>query len=76
MDSFAIRSDCVRFFSGSIGPAVARDTADCAAVLEILASHDKKDSTSVPRKDYNFTEALTGEARNEDWIPSDYSGEA
>ena len=36
-----------------IGP-VARDTADCAAVLEILASHDKKDSTSVPRKDYNF----------------------
>ena len=58
-----------------IGP-VARDTADCAAVLEILASHDKKDSTSVPRKDYNFTEALTGEAKGmKIGIPSDYLGE-
>jgi len=31
-----------------IGP-VAKDVTDCAAVLEVLASHDEKDSTSVER---------------------------
>ncbi len=29
-----------------IGP-VAKDVTDCAAILEIIASHDEKDSTSV-----------------------------
>ena len=33
-----------------IGP-VAKDTSDCAAVLEMIASHDKKDSTSLERTD-------------------------
>ena len=31
-----------------IGP-VAKDVSDCAAVLEVLASHDPKDSTSMER---------------------------
>lgn len=58
-----------------IGP-VAKDTADCAAALEVLASHDTKDSTSVPRKDYNFLQALTGDAKGmRIGIPSDYLGE-
>lgn len=58
-----------------IGP-VAKDTADCAAVLEALASHDTKDSTSIPRKDCNFLQALTGEAKGmRIGIPSDYLGE-
>ena len=58
-----------------IGP-VARDTADCAALLEVLASYDKKDSTSIKRESYDFCSALTGEVQGmRIGIPSDYLGE-
>ena len=40
-----------------IGP-VAKDVTDCATILEVIASYDKKDSTSVKREDYDFTSAL------------------
>lgn len=40
-----------------IGP-VARDVSDCAAVLQTLASHDSRDSTSIPRADYDFLSSL------------------
>lgn len=55
-----------------IGP-VAKDVADCAAVLEVLASFDKKDSTSVNREDCDFTKALKKEVPGmKIGIPSDY----
>ena len=58
-----------------IGP-VAKDVTDCATVLEIIASHDKKDSTSVKRDSYDFTSALTDDVRGmKIGIPSDYFGE-
>lgn len=58
-----------------IGP-VAKDVADCAAVLEVLASHDEKDSTSVERKDCDFTEALRDDVKGmRIGIPADYLGE-
>ena len=58
-----------------IGP-VARDVTDCAAVLEVLASHDGKDSTSVERKDCDFTEALRDDVKGmRIGIPADYLGE-
>ena len=58
-----------------IGP-IAKDTADCAAVLEAISSYDKKDSTSIKREDLDFTAALTGEAKGmKIGIPSDYLGE-
>ncbi len=58
-----------------IGP-VAKDVTDCAAVLEVLASHDEKDSTSVERKDYDFTEALRDDVKGmRIGIPADYLGE-
>lgn len=41
-----------------IGP-IAKDITDCATILEIISSHDSKDSTSLLRKDLNFTAALT-----------------
>lgn len=57
-----------------IGP-VARDISDCAAVLETIAGYDAKDSTSIKRKDYNFTAALTDEAAGlRIGIPRDYLG--
>ncbi|MBP3927366.1 MAG: Asp-tRNA(Asn)/Glu-tRNA(Gln) amidotransferase subunit GatA [Clostridium sp.] len=58
-----------------IGP-IAKDTADCAAVLEAISSYDNKDSTSIRREDLDFTSALTGEAKGmKIGIPSDYLGE-
>ncbi len=58
-----------------IGP-VGRDTADCAAVLDIIAGYDEKDSTSMARDKYSFSEALTGDVRGmKIGIPQDYLGE-
>ncbi|MCD7764126.1 MAG: Asp-tRNA(Asn)/Glu-tRNA(Gln) amidotransferase subunit GatA [Lachnospiraceae bacterium] len=58
-----------------IGP-IAKDVSDCAAILEMIASHDKKDSTSVARSDYDFTSALVDDVKGlRVGIPSDYLGE-
>lgn len=55
-----------------IGP-VAKDVTDCAAVLEVIASYDPKDSTSVKREDYHFTDALIDDVRGmRIGIPKDY----
>lgn len=55
-----------------IGP-VGKNVADCAAVLELLAAYDKKDSTSMPRKDTGFTDALVEDVRGmKIGIPKDY----
>lgn len=58
-----------------IGPA-AKDVTDCATILETIASYDSKDSTSVKRDDYNFTEALVEDVKGlKIGIPKDYFGE-
>ena len=58
-----------------IGP-VAKDVTDCATNLETIASYDSKDSTSVKRDDYNFTEALVEDVKGlKIGIPKDYFGE-
>lgn len=58
-----------------IGP-VAKNVTDCATILEIIASHDKKDSTSVKREDCHFTEALKDDVKGmKIGIPRDYFGE-
>ncbi|KAI4442935.1 Asp-tRNA(Asn)/Glu-tRNA(Gln) amidotransferase subunit GatA [Schaedlerella arabinosiphila] len=58
-----------------IGP-VAKDVADCAAILEAAASRDEKDSTSVERQDYDFTSALERDIKGmKIGIPRDYMGE-
>lgn len=55
-----------------IGP-IARDVTDCAVILEAIASHDCKDSTSVAREQYDFTEALTEDVKGlKIGIPGDY----
>ena len=55
-----------------IGP-VAKDVADCAAILETIASHDPKDSTSMPRESYHFTDALVDDVKGmKIGIPQDY----
>ena len=58
-----------------IGP-LARDVSDCAAVLEAIASHDVKDSTSVKRQDTDFMSALVADVKGmRIGIPNDYLGE-
>ena len=55
-----------------IGP-LTKDVTDCATVMEILASHDEKDSTSIARKDTDFTAALVeGVKGMRIGIPRDY----
>ncbi len=57
-----------------IGP-VAKDVTDCAAILEIISSHDKKDSTSIKRDDTDFTAALVDDVKGmKIGIPKDYLG--
>ncbi len=57
-----------------IGP-VARDVTDCAVILETIASHDRKDSTSIRREDTDFSSALVDDVKGmKIGIPRDYMG--
>lgn len=58
-----------------IGP-LCKDVTDCAAVMEVIASHDEKDSTSVKRGDTDFTTALVNDVKGmRIGIPKDYFGD-
>ncbi len=58
-----------------IGP-LCKDVTDCATIMEIIASHDPKDSTSIKREDTDFTSALVENVRGmKIGIPRDYFGE-
>lgn len=55
-----------------IGP-LCRDVTDCATILETIASHDSKDSTSLDRTDTDFTKALVADVSGmKIGIPKDY----
>lgn len=58
-----------------IGP-LCKDVTDCATILEVIASHDLKDSTSVERENTDFTAALVDDVKGmRIGIPRDYFGE-
>ena len=58
-----------------IGP-MTKNVTDCAAVLETIASYDKKDSTSMKREKYDFTSALVRDVKGlRIGLPKDYFGE-
>ena len=58
-----------------IGP-LCKDVTDCATIMEIIAAHDTKDSTSVERDDTDFTSALVDDVKGlRIGIPRDYFGE-
>ncbi len=58
-----------------IGP-LTKNVEDCAAVLEAIASHDPKDSTSVKREGMDFTAALIKDVKGmRIGIPGDYFGQ-
>lgn len=58
-----------------IGP-IARDVSDCAAILEVIAGHDPKDSTSVASDHISYTSALVDDVKGmKIGIPRGYLGE-
>ncbi len=58
-----------------IGP-LCKDVTDCAVIMEAIASHDPKDSTSVKRDDTDFSSALVEDVKGmKIGIPRDYFGE-
>ena len=58
-----------------IGP-LTKDVTDCATIMEVIAAHDPKDSTSIQREDTNFTAALVNDVKGmKIGIPKDYFGE-
>ncbi len=62
-----------------IGP-VAKDVTDCALLLETIAGHDRKDSTSIARKDTDFSERLSAASEADlagmrIGLPRDYYGD-
>ena len=58
-----------------IGP-LCKDVTDCATIMEIIAKHDSKDSTSIKREDTDFTSALVDDVKGmKIGIPSTYFSE-
>ena len=58
-----------------IGP-ITKDVTDCAMLLNVIAGHDEKDTTScdIPKKDY--TKALTGNVRGlKIGVPKEFFGD-
>ena len=55
-----------------IGP-IGRNVSDCAAILDTIAGHDPKDSTSVKRDSYDFSKYLVDDVKGlKIGIPKDY----
>ena len=58
-----------------IGP-VTHDVRDTAAVLEMISGADRRDSTSVVKEAFDFSDCFDGDIRGmKIGIPSDYYGE-
>lgn len=58
-----------------IGP-LAGNVSDCAAMLQVIAGHDSKDSTSIAQDNTAYTESLRQDVKGlKIGIPRDYFGE-
>lgn len=58
-----------------IGP-ITKDVTDCAMLLNLIAGHDEKDSTSANRPNEDYTKALTGDVKGiKIGVPKEFFGE-
>jgi len=58
-----------------IGP-IGKDAADCAALFQIISGKDKRDSTSMDFKSFDYKDALCDGVKGKKiGIPADYFGE-
>ena len=57
-----------------IGP-IAKDAADCAAVLEIISGRDSRDSTCVDRDPFHFSNIISQDAKGmKIGVPNEFFG--
>ena len=71
----ALGSDAYASSLDQIGP-IGKDVADCAALLEVIAGHDPKDSTSIDRKDLDFSSEMTDKITGMKFgVPKEYLSE-
>ena len=58
-----------------IGP-ITKDVTDCAMLLNLIAGHDEKDTTSENRPKVDYTRALTGQIKGlKIAVPKEFFGE-
>ena len=58
-----------------VGP-MTKDVRDCAMLLNMIAGHDPKDTTSVDRGDIDYTKALKNDVKGlRIGVPKEYFGE-
>ena len=58
-----------------VGP-ITKDVRDCAILLNIIAGHDEKDSTSYNKKKIDYTKALKGDVKGlKIGVPKEFFGE-
>ena len=58
-----------------IGP-ITKDVRDCAILLNVIAGHDEKDTTSVNIQKKDYTKALTGSVKGiKIGVPKEFFGE-
>ena len=58
-----------------VGP-MTKDVTDCAMLLNIIAGHDSKDSTSVDNGDKDYTKSLKADVKGlKIGVPKEYFGE-
>ena len=58
-----------------VGP-IAKDVTDCAMLLNIIAGHDPKDTTSVDNGEKDYTKALRNDVKGlKIGVPKEYFGE-
>ena len=62
------------FLSDQIGP-ITRDVTDAAIVLNAIAGHDERDSTSIPMEKADYTEALVNDVKGmKIGVPEEFFG--
>ena len=58
-----------------IGP-ITKDVTDCAMLLNLIAGHDEKDSTSANKEKEDYVQALTGNVKGlKIGVPKEFFGE-
>ena len=77
LDNDRVNADLRRYLEREVGPDQAgpmtRSVRDAAIMLRAMASHDPKDSTSVPRPVPDYERAMTGDVRGLKFgIPKEY----
>ena len=74
MAGFPLWPYCFSSSLDQIGP-ITRDVTDAAIVLNAIAGHDERDSTSIPMEKADYTEALVNDVKGmKIGVPEEFFG--